>query len=105
MEKHFKKVTVSKAKADFIRRCLEQHMLGEDDTVSVTAVFDDGMEMDVKCCGVKDDDCFGEPAWTEAVLFNKEGAEAAFTEPEEEFFGEWHITYNGSEYVACVAEA
>ena len=40
-----------------------------DEVISETAVFPDGMEMDVKCCGEEDS-----PGWTKAVLFRHEGS-------------------------------
>ena len=82
----------------FLRNEVHQ---GEDETISKTIVFKDGMEMDVKCCGVKDEN---EGSWTEAVLF-RNGSEVCCSEPDTEFFGEWRLEYNGNEYIAEVLPA
>lgn len=69
----------------------------EDNTISVTAIFDDGCQVDVKCCGSQD-----EPSWAEAVLFDRNGRELGFTEPAETFTGEWELTCDGDVYVVRV---
>tara|TARA_Y100000296_G_C5128398_1_gene234130 strand:+ start:196 stop:516 length:321 start_codon:yes stop_codon:yes gene_type:complete len=33
----------------------------------------------------------GEPCWTQGVLFNEQGRECGFTEPREEFLGEYRV--------------
>lgn len=71
---------------------------GEDDTISMTAVFPDGMEIDIKCCGCDDD-----VSWTEAVLFDH-GGEVCCTEPGDSFFGRWEIEYDNVCYVVLVTE-
>ena len=71
----------------------------EDETVSVTAKFSDGCEMDIKCCGCQDDS-----SWTEAVLFNAQGHELCCTEPADEFTGEWELEYCDTRYIAIVTE-
>ena len=60
--------------------------MGEDDTIRKTAHFPNGYEMDIKCCGAQDD-----VAWTEAVLFNPDGGQVAYTDPADEFSGEWEL--------------
>lgn len=72
----------------------EEH-LDEDDTFVRTAKFPDGRQMDIKCCGVQDEDgC----AWTEAVLFDPDGHEVACTEPAESFDGTWSFEVDGARY-------
>lgn len=55
------------------------------ETLSETAVFDKGYEMDIKLCSADDGGY-----WTEAVLF-KNGSEVCCTEPCDDFFGEWEL--------------
>ena len=70
---------------------------GEDNTISNTVSFSDGMQMDIKCCGCQDG-----PSWCEAVLFDKNGVELACSEVEDEYTGNWLITYDGLGYLAYV---
>lgn len=90
-------IIVDKQTADTINAFLtadsEDEYQGEDNVISVTAKFDDGMEMDIKCCGC-DDEC----SWTEAVLFDKDGYELTCTEPADDLLGPWEIEYNGIIY-------
>ena len=72
--------------------------MGEDDTISHTAVFDNGIEIDIKLCGADDD-----YPWTEAVLF-KNGSEVCYTGVEDEYFGVWEIEYNGDTYIVEIGE-
>ena len=65
----------------------ETECLGEDVTIVYTAVFDNGIEMDIKCCGVQYQEGESNTAWTEAVLF-KDGNEVAHTEPDEDICAE-----------------
>lgn len=65
-------------------RTFERH----ESTLSLTAIFLDGRQMDIKCCP---GDKTPGSAWTEAVLFDEHGAELGCTEPCDEFFGLWQI--------------
>ena len=95
--KYEKKLFISKKRADHINWLLNTtNGMGEDDTISDTAKFDNGIEIDVKLCGANDD-----YPWTEAVLF-KNGCEVCCTEVCEDFFGEWEFEYNGDQYVVYV---
>lgn len=100
-------ITVPKNKANQIMRYTDiepsnkDECLGEDDTITYTAKFDDGYEMDIKCCGVQYEEGGVNTAWTEAVLF-KNGSEVCCSEPSEGFFGEWTLETNGDEYVVNV---
>ena len=79
----------------FIQARSEAEYQGEDNTITYTAKFPDGKEMDIKCCG-----CRNESSWTEAVLFDEKGFQLTYSEVEEEFEGPWELAYNGVHY--CV---
>ena len=79
----------------------ESSCFGEDETYSVTARFDDGIEMDIKLCGVQFQEDEDNLPWTEAVLF-KNGTEVMCSEPEDEFFGEWMLTYGQDCYIVNI---
>lgn len=92
-------ITPSLAKTieGYLNASNEDEYQGEDNTITVTAVFPDGMKMDVKCCG-----CDNDPSWTEAVLF-QDGSEVCCTDVEEEFLGPWELDDNGRPvYRHCV---
>ena len=73
---------------DYIKHALEEpDYMGEDDTITDSVTFPNGMQMDIKCCGSQDD-----VAWTEAVLFNKDGVPEAISDVSDEFLGEWELT-------------
>lgn len=69
----------------------------EDDTIIHTAVFPDGKQMDIKCCGAQD-----ESSWTEAVLFDRNGCELCHSEVCDGYDGEWELEYRSRRYVAIV---
>ncbi len=76
--------------------------LGEDVAITKTAKFHNGIEMDIKCCGVQyEAESESNTAWTEAVLF-KHGCELCCSEPGDEFMGKWILEYEGDEYVVWV---
>ena len=110
MSKYAAKVKVPEYVASAIDRYCgkdpvdEEHCLGEDSTISVTAKFEteDSMEMDIKLCGVQYREGECNTPFTEAVLF-RNGSEVCHTEPAEDFFGMWEIEYDGNTYVAEVA--
>lgn len=101
LPKYIQRVSITPSLAKTIEGYLnasnEDEFQGEDNTISVTAVFPDGMEMDVKCCG-----CNNDPSWTEAVLFQN-GSEVCCTDVEEEFLGPWELDFNGCRYIAIVS--
>lgn len=71
---------------------------GEDNAITYTATFENGFFMDIKCCGCQDT-----ASWTECVLFNPDGGQEAFSEPEVEFLGEWQAEdTDGNEYTVTV---
>lgn len=100
MKKYEETRYVDKGTAAMIKRYLTDaaHPQGEDNTISVTVGFMNGVEIDIKCCG-----CNDETSWTEAVGFYH-GCEQFCTEPREEFFGDWEIEHNDAVYVVHVIE-
>lgn len=100
-------IIISKEEMERLRRYLEhepaseKECLSEDETVTYTADFGNGMEMDVKVCGVQYIEGGNNTAWSEAVLFEN-GSEVCCTEPDEALEGEWRLIYEGTEYVADV---
>lgn len=79
----------------------EEKCLGEDETISYTASFNNGFEMDIKCCGVQYQEGESNLAWTEAVLFQN-GVEICCTEPSDEFIGDWNLWDDENEYIVHV---
>ena len=75
---------------------VEQYQ-GEDNTITKSVIFPDGMQMDVKCCGSKD-----EPSWTEGVLFDRRGNEVAHTDVFDEFEGKWELVHDGILYTMII---
>lgn len=106
--KYERRIMINKKQGDAINKYLheeptcESECLYEDVTITDTVVFDNGMEMDIKCCGVQYEEGASNLAWTEAVLFNGFGREVACSEPSDEYFGEWVLEYEGNQYVAIV---
>lgn len=105
-----KKITLLPEEVKYIASLLsagpasQEECFGEDETIMHTAIFGNGMEMDIKLCGVQyEDGGFNKP-WTEAMLF-KNGTQVACTEPDETYLGEWCLKYDGNEYVTCVETA
>ena len=93
-----KEIKITQELADEINNLLTEvdEDFGEDSAIVKTAVFDNGFEMDIKCCGCRDD-----VAWTEAVLFHN-GGEVCCSEPCDEFLGEWECTNDTDEYIVNV---
>ena len=70
---------------------------GEDNIITYTVKFPDRKEMDIKCCGCRD-----EASWAEAVLFDDHGSEIACSDVEESFTGPWELEVDGTIYIAEV---
>ena len=111
MAKHEKTIYVSQTLLNMVNKYLtieptcREECLGEDNTISVTADFGNGMEMDIKCCGVQYREGESNTAWTEAVLFEN-GSEVCCTDPADDFEGEWELECDGDQYIVYVeAEA
>ena len=64
--------------------------------MSLSTVFENGIEMDIKLCAAN----YGK-FWTEAVLF-EDGCEIACSEPRRTFFGEWKVKKANDMYIARV---
>ena len=102
-----KTLLISQREADIITRHLreepkdESECFGEDSTIKNTVAFGNGVEMDIKCCGVQFIEGESNLAWTEAVLF-KNGSQVCFTEPFDEYLGVWICEYDGDEYAVNV---
>ena len=107
MAKYEKTIRIAKSKLDKINKYLtvepedEYECLGEEMAIVATVNFGEGMEMDIKCCGVQYQEGESNLAWSEAVLF-KNGSEVCCTEPSDEFEGEWELEYDGDKYVVHV---
>lgn len=102
------KIKIDRIEAEQINKHLHveptcaDECLGEDIAITNTAKFENGFEMDIKCCGVQyNEDDESNTAWTEAVLFQN-GNELCSTEPSDEYLGEWILEYDGNEYVVLV---
>lgn len=79
-------IYVSKPYAERIKKYLRgAEAQGDGSSLSKTAKFSDGFEMDIRCCGGKDD------SWTEAILYDDTGREVAVTEPCDGFTGCWKL--------------
>ena len=101
-------IYISKEEAELINKHLtveptcEEECLGGDIAITHTAKFDDGIEIDIKCCGVQyEEGNESNLAWSEAVLF-KNGYELSCTEPCDEYLGEWVFVHNNHAYCVCV---
>lgn len=81
----------------YLRVKTREEFQGEDNTISHTAVFPDGKQMDIKCCGAQD-----ECSWTEAVLFDEYGCELCCSEPSDRYDGLWELKYQNRRYAAFV---
>lgn len=97
-------IVLEQEKLDFINQLLsmtgdeiyEKHGLKHDETIVHTAVFPDGMQADIKLVI-----CDEEP-YTEAVLFDKNGFQKAYTDPADEYTGDWELEYDDVNYVITV---
>lgn len=94
-------IMISRAERDIINGYLyarsEAQYQGKDNTITKSAIFPDGMSMDVKCCGSND-----VPSWTEAVLFDRRGNEVAHTEVLDDFEGVWELEHDGILYTTII---
>lgn len=97
-------IVLEQEKLDFINQLLsmtgdeiyDKYGLKRDETIVYTAVFPDGMQADIKLVI-----CDEEP-YTEAVLFDKNGFQKAYTDPEDEYTGDWELEYDDVNYVVTV---
>lgn len=97
-------ITLDQKELDFINELLsmagdeiyEKHVLKRDETIVHTVVFSDGMQADIKLV-ICDED-----PYTEAVLFDKNGFQKAYTDPKYEYTGDWELEYDDVNYVVTV---
>ena len=76
--------------------------LHEDETITQTICFPNGIEMDIKCCGVQFKENDSNIAWTEAVLFQN-GCQINYSEVSDEYTGRWELyDYDGNNYICDV---
>ena len=94
-----KTLKVKQSTLNFIAKALtDPDQMGEDDTITETATFDNGYQVDIKCCGAQDD-----VAWTEAVLFDPKGNQVSYTDPSDRFTGKWYLADDrGNTYIVTV---
>lgn len=106
----YRNIELTAKEASYVRTKLtvspseESECFGETETFSKTAVFDDGVEMDIKMCGVKYREGESNLPWVEAVLF-RNGSELYCSDPDDDMFGEWELEYGGVKYCVMVKEA
>lgn len=82
----------------------EAECLSEDEVFTETAIFENGITMDIKCCGVQYQEGESNLAWTEAVLF-RNGSELTHSDVESEFEGDWELNYGNDKYIVHVIPA
>lgn len=104
-------IIVSENEAAFIEKIIneepadESECFKEDETRSFKAQFSDGHFADVKVCGVQYREGESNMAWTEAVLFDKNGSQVSCSEPSDTFFGEWELYDGDRVYIVEVKKA
>lgn len=108
----YREIIITEDIASKIKRLLEtqptceSECFGEDEKITYSARFDDGYEIDVQLCGVQYEESNTDNSpWTQAVLYDRNGSEVCFTEPNDEFFGEWVLTTDDTTYVVDVIDA
>ena len=97
-------ITLDQKELDFINELLsmtgdeiyEKYGLKRDETIVHTVVFSDGMQADIKLV-ICDED-----PYTEAVLFDKNGFQKAYTDPKYEYTGDWELEYDDVNYAVAV---
>lgn len=99
-------IALEQKKLDFVNHLLsmtgdeiyDKYGFKRDETIISTAVFPDGMQADIKIVI-----CDGEnKPYTEAVLFDKNGFQKAYTDPEDEYTGDWELEYDDVNYVVSL---
>ena len=79
-------VYISEPSAELIEKYLRgEKIQGYGSTLSETAKFSDGHFMDIRCCGDED------TSWAEAILYDNNGVQVAFTEAYDTFIGYWEL--------------
>ena len=80
----------------------KEECMGEDEIIVHTATFENGYQLDIKCCGVQYQEGEVNTAWSEAVLFDKNGCEVFCSEVSDAYFGDWQIDYDTDIYYVSV---
>lgn len=81
---------------------LDECFTDREPSINFTVKFPNDYQMDIKCCGVDYEEGGSNTAWTEAVLFNENGCEVGFTEPEDSILGEFWIERDNINYTVEV---
>ena len=97
MKNHKQQTAVSKTMNAFINNCLNEPILQDGQVVARTVNFDDGLHMDIRCCGIDD-----KPAFTKAVLLNHHNEELCST-TSQKFVQHWQLQYKGDTYATDMA--
>lgn len=109
--KYCETLKVNKDLANVIKKVLtispkcESECFSEDEKISEIVTFENGYEASIECCGVQylDGEDESNLAWTQGVLYDENGGEVIFTEPSDDFFGEWDFEDdNGNTYLVNV---
>ena len=81
-----KTIYISESYAKLIEKYIRgEELQGMDATLSETATFPDGFDMDIRCCGTDVD------SFTEAILYDRKGKAVALTDPCDTFTGCWEL--------------
>lgn len=95
MAEYTKTIKISQELSDKIKdlleltgeECYDKYGLKRDETIVETVTFDNGNIVDIKCC-IAD---YNDYTWTEGILFDEYGNEITYTEPSDQFLGEWQF--------------
>lgn len=110
VDKHYTDCRIPKKVFDVFHNYLfympidKEHCLSENETYTIVAKFDDGKYMEIRCHGVQynDDERYTNTAWTEAVLFDENGAEISRAEPGKHLDGVWSLGDGNDIYTATI---
>ena len=81
-----KTIYISEKYAETIEKYLRgEELQGMGASLSETATFPDGFDMDIRCCGAEDD------SFTEAILYDSKGRAVKLTDPCDAFTGCWEL--------------
>lgn len=105
------KILISRKLHNRLRRAINwkigdkiSRRFNEDEKHTETVRFENGYEIDIKCCGVQmDENGRNNGAWCEAVLFNERGFQESFSDVSDEFVGDWQLQdTSGNVYIVSV---
>lgn len=108
--KFYGEINIDKETKDWINKTLytspknESECFGEDESYSKSYKFPNGYFMCIDMCGIQFEDGSDNTPWTQAVLYDENGSEICFTEPEGDFLGEWELetTIDGENVIFTV---